>query len=208
VATQRPAAQLAAAGDGEMLADVATGLVARLAPTAQGRARLEDQCPHLVGSAADHLRHLGVLEVPELGEHERGPLLLGQAPDVAEKGAQVVALLHLLRQGRDPICQVLGRHLTAGAPHVQAAVSRRRVEPCAQVPRRSAGVQLPVGGAEGVLDRVLRLLTRPEQVPGQRQQSTMVAIVERLEGVLVAVLDQPGQGAVLEPSDWAWRRPP
>ena len=80
----------------------------------------------------------------ELGQHERGALLLGQARDVAEQVAHVLAPLGLGREvlgGRRLV--VRQRALAAGAQHREAAVAGDRVEPRPQLDLRVAA---PRGG--------------------------------------------------------------
>ena len=51
---------------------------------------------------------------------------------------------------------------------------------------RSSRPQGAVRGDEGVLERVLGLVGGAEQVPAERQQGPVMAVVERLEGAVVA----------------------
>ena len=46
--------------------------------------------------------------------------------------------------------------------------------------------QRPVRGDEGVLERVLGLVGGAEQVAAERQQGPVMAVVQRLEGAVVA----------------------
>ena len=76
----------------------------------QPRARLEDERLHLCHLALDDLGHLGVREVAELGEDERGALVVGQLLHVGEQLLEVGALLDLLAEAlrRDPLESSLG----------------------------------------------------------------------------------------------------
>ena len=93
VAAQRAAAQLAAARGRELLADVLARRLARVAVGDQPGARLVHERLDLGRRHVDHRGDLGMGEVADLGEHERGALVVGQPRDVAQQRAQVRALL-------------------------------------------------------------------------------------------------------------------
>jgi hypothetical protein len=57
-----------------------------------------------------------------------------------------------------------------------------------------------VGAQEGLLQRVLALLLGAEHVSAEAQQRPVMAIVDGLEGALVARRRQLGEAAVVEPS--------
>ena len=129
---------------GDLLADLLARRLARLAAGRERRPRLEHQRLHLLPRHVQHERDLVVGDGPELGQHERGALLLGQARDVAEQVAHVLAPLRLGREvlgGRRLV--VAQRALAAGAQHREAAVAGDRVEPRPQLDLRVAA---PRGG--------------------------------------------------------------
>ena len=105
VTAQRTAAQLAAAGVRELLADLLARGLARVALRDQVRARLVDERLDLGRRHADHRADLDVGHVGQLGEHERRALVLGEPVDVGQQGAQVRALLEV---GRQPVRDGLG----------------------------------------------------------------------------------------------------
>jgi hypothetical protein len=150
----------------------------------------------------DHRGDLRVREVPDLGEHERGALVVGQAGDVAEQVAQVGALLHA---GAEPLGRGLellhghGRGL-AGGEHREAAVAGDGEQPRAQVDLVVRRQQGPVGREHDVLERVLGVLERAEHVAAEAQQRPVVPVVDGLEGALVARRGELGEAAVVEPS--------
>ncbi len=200
--------QLPAARRGQLRPHLAAGQVARLAPSGQRRARLVDQRAHLVAPASDHLGDLGVVEVIELGEHERHALVVGQAGDVGQQVAQVAAPLDLLGEPGAGRVKLPRRQLAACPQHGQAAVAGGGVQPGARVLQRFAVHQLPVDGGERVLQRVLGLLARAEHVPAEREHAWRVPLEHRLERRLVAVLGHPGgERAVVRVRQRAERAP-
>jgi len=78
----------------------------------------------------------------------------------------------------------------------QAAVARDREQPRAQRVGRVPARERAKGGREGVLRRVLGLLDRAEEVPAEREDGAMVAVVDRLEDALAAGLGQPREACV------------
>ena len=122
----------------------------------------------------------------ELGEDERRALVDRQPLHVGQQRTQVVALLDLLgepgRRGQDRLDVVERDLLAPCGEHRQAAVAGDGVQPGAQRDRAIVGQERAVRGAEGVLDRVLGLLQRPEHVPAEGQHAAVMAVVEDLEG--------------------------
>ena len=70
---------------------------------------------------------------------------------------------------------------------VEAAVAGDPVEPGPRVDRPVVGEHRVVGGDEHLLEHVLGVLRRADQVPAEGQQARLVAVEEDLEGALVAL---------------------
>ena len=68
----------------------------------------------------------------------------------------------------------------------QAAVAGDRVQPRAQLDVARAAAQRPVGGGEAVLQGVLGLLAAAQHVSAEGEQAAVVAVVDDLEGGVVA----------------------
>ena len=133
-------------------------------------------------------------EVPELGEHERRALVVGQLREVGEQRPQVVPALDL---GRQELGRGLGQLVDLLAPaaeHAEAAVAGDGVQPRPQRDLLARAQQVAVRGQERVLDGVLGLLDRAEHVAAEREHAPVVADVERLErrlGAAAQELDEP-----------------
>ena len=203
MAAQRSAPQGAAAQGRELLADVGARRLAGGAPADQRFAGLEHERLHLVPAHAEDLGDVVLGVIAELEEHERRALLVGQAAEVADERPQVRALLDLGGEAaggdgaRPPRAVLVEGELVAPRPqHRQAAVARDRVEPGLDVLGRAVALEGAVGRQEGVLERVLGLLAGAEQVPAEGEQRPGVAVVELLEGALVAAPDAGGEGGV------------
>ena len=188
VIAQVPAAQRRSGRDGKLLADRVARDRARVRRRHQVLARLEDQRLDLPRPHADHLAHLGMREVAELGEQQRRALVVGQRAQIVEQVAQIGALL-------DVGGEVLGRRharvrkVVLLAPRAQerdAAIARDRVQPRPHGLGHLAGAERAVGGDERVLDDVLGVVDAPDHVAGEREQLQVVALEERLEGGHVA----------------------
>ena len=78
-----------------------------------------------------------------------------------------------------------GRGL-AGREHREAAVAGDGEQPRAQLVGRALGDQRAVGAQEGLLERVLALVLGAEHVPAEAEQRPVMAVVDGLEGALVA----------------------
>ena len=200
VAAQRATAQGAAAGDREFLADRRAGGGAGVAFGHQLGSSLEDEGLDLAGRHVDRLGDLRLREAAQLEQHERRALVLGQAPEVADELAQVGAQLDAVGQSVEGWRDVVQRHRDrlARGQHRQAAVAGDRVQPWPDRVGDLAGTQRPVGAQEGLLERVLAVFGRPEHVAAEGQQGPVVAVVEDLEGGLVAAGDAGGQAGVVE----------
>jgi hypothetical protein len=197
VPAQRGAPQRTGAQALELGADLRARRVARLAAGDQRAAALEDERLHLVARHAQHGADLVVRAGAELGEHERGALVLGQAGEVGQQVAQVLAAL-------DGAREVLGRRLVgrgervlaAPAQQREAAVAGDRVEPRAQVDGLVGADEVAVRRHEGVLDGVLGLLGRAQHVAAEPEDAAQVAVVEHLEGGLGARADGRDEAVV------------
>ena len=170
----------------QVAADLGAGRVAGGARAQQALTGLEDERLDLLAAHRQHLRDLGVRVVAHLEEDERGALVVGQAVQIGDEVAQVGALLDGLGEAGDDArvgLLVVGRLVRpAGAQDGQAAVARDRVQPRLERDRRRAVTgQRPVGGREGVLEGVLGLLLAREQVPAEREQPAVMAVVDGLE---------------------------
>ena len=175
---------------GQLLADLDARRLARRAGAQQRLARLEDERLDLLPAHAEDGRDLLVGLVAELEEDQRGALVVGQALQLGHQLAQVGAPLdvggHALdRPGavRDRVDGDLG---AARTQHRQAAVAGDRVQPRAQVDVAAAAAQRPVRRGEAVLQGVLGLLATAQHLPAEGEQPAVVAVVDDLEGVVVA----------------------
>ena len=92
-----------------------------------------------------------------------------------------------------------GRGL-AGREHREAAVAGDGEQPGAQLVRGALGDQGAVRAQEGLLERVLALVLGAEHVAAEAEQLAVVAVVDDLEGALVARRGERGEPAVVEPS--------
>ena len=146
------------ARDRQLLPHLAAGQRACLAPTGERGAGLVHECADLVAPASEHLRDLVMPQLLDLGHDEGRALILRQSAEVVDELAQVAAALHFLGQAGRGRRRQLGRKLPARAQNIDAAVASRGVEPGAEMLRRPTLHQLPVGGGEGVLQNILRLL--------------------------------------------------
>ena len=106
---------------------------------------------------------VGVGHAVDLAHQQRRALLLGQAADVGDQAAQVLAPLGVLER----VVQRRARHLedVGGRGHraaqvVDAAVVGDAVEPGAHVDRALVGAQRPERAHEDVLQHVLGVLAR------------------------------------------------
>ena len=117
VPAQGPAAQLAAARDGELFANLQAGGVVSVAVGEQRAARLKDQRLDLAHLAPHDRRDRLVGEVVELGQQQRRALVLGQAADAGDELAQVLAPVR-----PPPTVPQRGR---SDPPAARSAVARR-----------------------------------------------------------------------------------
>src|SRR5204863_10004271 len=104
----------------------------------------------------------------ELGEHERGPLVLGQPADVSEQITERLAPLHRRAQA---LGGWLGRVAKGGgiappcAQQRDAAVARDGEQPGLEVDRLVPTPNAAISSQEGVLNRIVGVVGLPEQMP-------------------------------------------
>jgi hypothetical protein len=80
-----------------------------------------------------------------------------------------------------------------------AAIARYREQPRLHRVRQPTLAQRMMSAQEGLLQGVLAVLTVAEHVAAERQQRRVVAVVERLERVLIAVAHERGEAGVVDP---------
>ncbi|HEV2723709.1 MAG TPA: hypothetical protein VGV10_03675 [Thermoleophilaceae bacterium] len=188
--------QGAAAGGGELLLDLFAAGIARVATLDQPGSCAKHEPLHLGHLAAQHLGHVGVREAAELGEHERGALVVRQLLQVGHELAQVGALLHLIAESFGACVQGLFRLLAARPPDRDAAVARNGVEPRLEADLAVLAQKVLMGCCEGVLNGVLALVEGAEHVPAEREDAWYVAFIDGLERRLVPAPDLPDQMVV------------
>jgi len=140
----------------------------------------------------------------DLGEHERGALVVGQALEVCEQVLEVLAAFDLGGQPLGRGLHVLeGDVLAAGPQHRQGSVASDRVQPGLEQDVPVVGDEAAIRGDERVLHSVLGLLPIAEHVPAEGQQATVMAVVDRLEGRFVTTADSADQPLVGQRPDEA-----
>ena len=185
VAPERGSTDSAPVGRGKLLADFPTRCVARRPAGRERAARLEHERLHLLPRTAQDAADLLMREVAQLHQHQRRPLLLGQAPDVREQRAQVLAHDEV---GREVVwCrleELVHRALAARAQQRQAAIAGDRVQPRSHDDRLLRPEEIAVRGDKRVLNGVLGFGGGAQQVAAERQQGAVMPIEEDLEGTL------------------------
>jgi hypothetical protein len=195
---QGTAVQGAAAKRGQLLPDLRAARVPCLGAMGKRRPRLIDESLHLRRCASDRLGDLGLVQSPQLKQQQGHALILRQAPQIAEQLAQLVAALDLLGESLSGGLERVCRALASGAKRRQAAIASDRVEPRAGMGRRGPRVSLLVGGQKRLLCRVLGVLLTAEHVTAERQNARLVAVVEDLEGLVMAVADRGNKPLIFE----------
>ena len=79
------------------------------------------------------------------------------------------------------------------AQMIERAVAGDPVKPGPRVDRPVVGEDRGVRRREHLLEHVLGVLRRADQVPAERQQPRLVAVEENFEGAVVALADQGDQ---------------
>ena len=182
-------------GLGELDPDLVTGQLTGLARFGERDAGADQQALHARDGGVHRLGDLLVAHRVDLAQQERRALGLGEMADVLEETAELLAVLDALVGGH-PIQVGVGVHrvlpVRGGLTKVvEAAVPRDPVEPRANGDRALVGDHRVVGRDEDLLEHVLRVLGRAEHLPAEAEEAGLVALDERVEGVLVT---PPGQG--------------
>jgi hypothetical protein len=155
------------------------------------------------------LPDLLVAERVHLGQHERGALFVGQAPEVDDQVAEILPALDLRDKALgDRLGELADRLLAARAQHRVAAVARDREQPRAQVDRLLGGDEIVISGEEGLLDGVLGLLGAAEHVAAEGQDRPVVAVIDCLERHLLALADEVDEAGVAGKAKQTRRRDP
>ncbi|HZC13893.1 MAG TPA: hypothetical protein VE270_07725 [Thermoleophilaceae bacterium] len=142
---------------------------------------------------------LGVVEVASLRKHERGLLTFGEVVEVCEQLPQLATRLDFLGEPRrGDLLHFLNRRFPAGAQDREAAVARDDVEPRLDLRRLLIALQGSKSRGKGLLKRVLGVLPRPQDVATECEQPAVVAVVDDLEGGIVAPLGLGGETLVAE----------
>ena len=154
----------------------------------------------LPGPHADHVGDLRVREVGELGEHERRALVVGQARDVGHHRAQVGPRLHLLGEagGRSRISS----STSASARRAASSVLQRLRAMVNSHGRGSSGAPCS-SSARWARRKVCCSASsassrRADHVAAEAEQRPVMAVVEDLEGALVAAGGELGESGVRE----------
>ena len=179
---------------GELEPHLVASEQARLARLGERHPPAHQQRLHGGQRRAHRLGDLRVGEVVDLAQDHRGPLRLRKLLHVGDDLAQLLPLLDLL-EGRRPVLVRMDVHrvLALGdrpPQEVQAAVAGDPVEPRAGLDRPLVGDHRRVGGDEDLLQHVLGVLRRVEQVPAERQQAGLVTVEQDLERPIVPVANQ------------------
>ncbi len=114
--------------------------------------------------------------------------------DVADEQHELLAVVDLVGGARAVIGEVDVHRVDADrldpSQVVEAAVARDPIQPRPDVDRSLVGEDRVERGGENLLEHVLGVLARAEQMPAEGEQPRLVAIHEQLERVLVAAADQ------------------
>ena len=197
-ADQRSGPALQALGDlGELDPHLLAGEQPRLGGLGQRYPRAHEQ---RLDARHGRLHRLGDLLVGQrvhLAQDERRPLGLGEPLDVADEHPELLALVDLVGGGRAVLGQVDVHRVDADgldpAEVVEAAVAGDPVQPRPHVDRALVVEDRVERGGEDLLEHVLGVLARAEQVPAERQQARVVARDEDLKGGRAAPPDQRHQ---------------
>jgi hypothetical protein len=109
-----------------------------------------------------------------------------------------VAALDLLREAFSSGLKRVRRALAPGAKGRQAAIASDRVEPGTGVGRRGRCVSLLVRGQKCLLYSVLGVFLTAEHVTAEREDARVVALVEDLEGRVMAVPNRGNEPLIFE----------
>jgi hypothetical protein len=206
VAAQQAAPQVPSARDLELLANLDASRVARLSLGEKVRPRLKDERLHLLRRAVDHACDLLLRKAAQLGQQECGALVLGQLGHVGEQLTQFGALLDFHGEAVDTdaleLLLAVGDRVSPGAEHRPAAVACDREQPRAWLVWSLTAQHRAVSADERLLKRVLAVFPVAEHVTAERQQRSVVAVVERREGGGVARARTRSEARVVELGEW------
>ena len=200
-ADERAGPALEPFGDlGELDPDLVAGEQAGLGGLGQGDARADEQRLHAGDGRLHRLGDLLIGQGVHLAQDERGLLGLGQLVDVADQQPELLALVDLVRGGGAVLGEVVVHRVHAdrlgAAQVVEAAVARDPVQPRADVDRPVVGEDRVEGRGHDLLEHVLGVLARAEQVAAERHQPRLVRRHQHLEGGGVAPAQERDQPLV------------
>ena len=179
---------------GELEPHLVAGEQARLARLGERHPPAHQQRLHGRQRRAHRLGDLRVGEVVDLAQDHRRPLRLRKLLHVGDDLAQLLPLLHLLERRRPVLVRVDVHRVLAlrdrPPQEVQAAVAGDPVEPRAGLDRPLVGDHRRVRRHEDLLQHVLGVLRRMEQVAAEGQQPGLVAVEQDLEGPIVPLANQ------------------
>jgi hypothetical protein len=198
VAAQRGPQERAAAERAQLLSNVRARRLARRARRGEGGPGLKYERLDLHPWAVEDSRDLGVRDVVEYPEHERGVLVLRELRDVGEDGSKFLAF------GDRVGDVVLGRPgqvenavaIAAGTQHGQAAVAGDCKQPRPRRGRWLSAHEVAVGSQECELHDVLGLFARPEHPLREREHRPAMALDEHLERPLRSSVHELGESPI------------
>jgi hypothetical protein len=152
------------------------------------------------------LRDLGVGEAVDLPQDHRGALRLGKVAHVGDDRAELLPRLHLLERRGAVVMRVEVHRVLAlghGGPEVvQAPVAGDPVEPRPSLDRPLVRDHRRVCRHEHLLQHILRVLHRVQEVAAESQEARLIAVEENLEGAVVPIPDQSDEAIVaLQPQE-------
>jgi hypothetical protein len=147
--------------------------------------RLDLLAPH-----SQHGRDLTVRVVAKLEENQCGALIEGQPTNLLQQLAQRLPPLDLVGWSvrARPVCDRFLHSDRSGADAKlrQATIARDRVKPWSKCNRLLPTTQRAVRGHKRQLQRVLGFVSASEHMHTEREHASCIAIVNRLEGGIVA----------------------
>jgi hypothetical protein len=175
---------------GQLLADLRARSFAGAAAGLERRSGLVGQRLDLLATTSQTLRDLVVGDVAQLGEHERGALVVRQPRQIGQHGTELVTHAdrggHVIDRGLGLI--LYGPH-PAGAQQRQAAMASDPIQPRAKGARTLAARDLRPRDQERLLHDVLGVLARAQHPAAELEQRPSVALEQLLEGTPGALLD-------------------
>ena len=186
---------------GELEPNLVAGQLARLTRLGQGDAGPDEQGFDAGDGRIHRLGDLLVAHRVDFAEQQGRTLGLGKVADVGEQVAELLAVLDVL-VGRHPVHMGMGVHgvLAVGgrlAKVVETAVPGDPIEPGLHRYRPLVGDHRVVGGHEDLLQNVLGVLGRAQHLAAEAEESRLVALDQRVEGVLVALAGQRDEVLVI-----------